>query len=78
LTQQVLVENRTTSVFGKGWSISGFERLIPQTSGTLFVNGAGVRTWYDSSGTAMPGMMANSPLAQQTDMSWRLNQPDGS
>ena len=78
LTQQVLVENRTTSAFGKGWSISGLEQLIPQTGGTLFVNGAGVRTWYDSSGMAMPGMMANSPLVQQTDMSWRLNQPDGS
>ena len=78
LTQQVLVENRTTNAFGKGWSLSGLERLIPQTGGTLFVNGAGVRRWYDSCGMAMPGMMANSPLVQQTDMSWRLNQSDGS
>ena len=78
LTQQVLVENRAASEFGRGWAVAGLERLIPQTGGTLFVNGAGVRTWFGPDGTAMPGTMATSPLVQQSDMSWRLNRPDGS
>ena len=78
LTQTVLVENRTTSAFGKGWSVAGLKKLVPQTGGTLFVNGAGVREWFGSNGMAMPGMMASSPLVQQTDMSWRINQADGS
>ncbi len=78
LTQTVLVENRTASTFGKGWSLAGLEQLFPQSGGNLFVNGAGVRVWFDSTGTPMLGQMANSSLAQQTDMSWRLNQPDGS
>jgi YD repeat-containing protein len=78
LTQQVLVEDRSNSAYGKGWNLSGVEKLIPQSNGTLFINGAGVRVWYNSSGAATSGMMANSPLVQQSDMSWRLNLPDGS
>ena len=78
LTQQVLVENRTASPFGKGWTINGLEKLTPQSGGALYINGAGVRVWFDSAGTAMAGAMASSSLVQQSDLSWRLNSPDGS
>lgn len=77
LTQTVLVENRGSSPFGRGWTVTGLEQLVPQAGGTVFLSGAGYKDWYGSTGMAMPGMMANSPLVQQTDQTWRLNLPDG-
>jgi YD repeat-containing protein len=77
LTQNVLVENRESSPFGRGWTVTGLEQLVPQAGGTVFLSGAGYKDWYGSTGMAMPGMMANSPLVQQTDQTWRLNLPDG-
>lgn len=77
LSQNVLVENRGSSPFGRGWTVTGLEQLVPQAEGTLFLSGAGYKDWYGSTGMAMPGMMANSPLVQQTDQTWRLNLPDG-
>lgn len=77
LSQNVLVENRGSSAFGRGWTVTGLEQLVPQAGGTVFLSGAGYKDWYGSTGMAMPGMMANSPLVQQTDQTWRLNLPDG-
>lgn len=77
LSQTITVEDRSSSAFGQGWSLSELERVVPQTGGNLLVSGTGVREWFDSTGMPMPGMMSNSALVQQANMTWRLNLPDG-
>ena len=44
LAQNVLVENRESSLFGRGWAITGLEQLVPQAGGSVFLSGVGLPT----------------------------------
>ncbi|MEI7702879.1 MAG: RHS repeat domain-containing protein, partial [Planctomycetia bacterium] len=78
LTQSVNVEDRSNSPFGKGWTLTGLESIVPQADGNLWINGAGMRVWFNTSGVPMTGMMPNSALTKNTDGSFQLSLADGS
>ena len=56
----VNVDNRGASAFGSGWTVSGLERLVPDSAGALYLSGTGVDYHFAGSSGGGGGVQTNS------------------
>src|ERR1044071_7063817 len=74
------VVNRTSSEFGNGWGLAGFDQLVVDGKGGLLVRGKGDTLWCADNGSGYdpaPGDLDFSTLTQLSGGGYRITTKHG-